>query len=179
MFPISNMDKATLLGWSSPPWTSCYHQAVARFISYYRHNLTHPGHRVVKPNSEVLQTDHLSHLLQPTGDIRVEVLAAVVSGSQLCGWAWELPVFPSWLPGSRSSCNIIIFSGLAGAATLEDEEAPPGPLLFSGGVGAPLLTPARHSWESCLSPPSKCPICQALNPCLTPNLPPLPLPSAS
>lgn len=62
----------------------------------------------VKPNSEVLQTDHLFHLLQTTGDIRAEALAVVVSGFQLRGWAWESPVFPSWLPGSRSSCNITI-----------------------------------------------------------------------
>lgn len=114
MFPISNMDKVTLLGWILPPRTSYPHRpqgwrsgcGTFHFLVQTEPNSLGRLAVWVKPNSEVLQTDHLFHLSQTTGDIRVEALAVVVSGSQLHGWAWESPVFPSWLPGS--SCNIII-----------------------------------------------------------------------
>lgn len=77
MFLVSNMDKATLLGWSLPPQTSCtrwpqgWRSGCGTFHFLVQTEPDSPSSLAVwvKANSKVLQTDHLFHLSQTTGDI--------------------------------------------------------------------------------------------------------------
>jgi len=152
VFPIGNMDEATLLGWGSPPQTSCPQQAVAHFSSSYRHS---PTHQVAcLSGSNRTQSPPNGSSLPPLADHR-----GSLSGSACCG-GLRLPAlqvglgiacFPFLAARVQVQLQHHRFSGLAGVAAL-GEEATPGPLLFAGGVSGPLLTPARHSRESCPSP---------------------------
>lgn len=125
-----------------------------------------PGSNQIWKSSKLILSstlpDHRGCLTGGTCCSGVELPAPQVGLGAAC--------FPSWLP--RSTGNIIISHILLMDPLWKTKR----PLLFAGGADTLLLTPARHCWESCLSPPTlmKCPFCQAPNPCLTPNLPLLP-----
>lgn len=110
MFPVSNMDKATLLGWSSPPWTSCPHQAVAHFISEYRYS---PTYLIARP-SRLNQTQKSSKLIISSTSRRPQGISEwkhLLRWSQAPSTAGGLGNCPFSLPGcqdSRSGCNIVI-----------------------------------------------------------------------
>lgn len=126
-------------------------QAMACFISWHRQNSsplvswclgqTKLGS---PPNSSSLPPlpDHRGCLTGSTCCSGVELPAPQVGLGTAC-----FPFLAAKVHGQHHN-----FSHLADATPLEDQEVTPGPLLFAGGAGTLLLTPARHSWESCLSP---------------------------
>lgn len=101
----------------------------------------------------------------------------VVSGSQLYSQQRDSPVFSSWL--SESSCNIIISQVLL--VRLLWKKRPPLVLCSLLEEWALHSLPQPGTAGSAVFPLtlSKHLLCQAPNPHLTPNLPPISLPSMS